>query len=107
MFYQENFVEKDLQEAKNCEAILDNHWLAYVSKGTQSAVNAVQSNAIQAANVNESNNNYPKDNPVFQTVQNVVSANGQDTENVFSTSSAKHRREERMKKFDIDFETKM
>ena len=36
-----------------------------------------------------------------------ATASGQETENVSETSSAKQRREERMKKFDIEFETKM
>ena len=70
-------------------------------------MNAEQSNATQAVNDNESNNNCPTDNPVAQTVQNGETASGQDTENVSETSSAKQRREERMKKFDIEFETKM
>ena len=49
----------------------------------------------------------PKNNPVAQTVQNEATASGQETENVSETSSAKQRREERMKKFDIEFKTKM
>ena len=55
----------------------------------------------------ESKNNYAADNPVAQTVQNGATARGQDTENVSEISSAKQRREERMKKFDIEFETMM
>ena len=70
-------------------------------------MNARQSKAFQGINVNENNNNYPTDNPVAQTVQNLVKANGQDKENVSGTSSAKQRREERTKKFDIDLDTKM
>ena len=70
-------------------------------------MNAEQSNAIQAVNDNESNNNYPTDSPAALTVQNGATASGQETENVSETSSAKQRREERMKKFDIEFETKM
>ena len=46
-------------------------------------------------------------NPVAQTIQNGATASGQETENVSETSSAKQRREERMKKIDIEFETKM
>ena len=69
-------------------------------------MNAEQSNATQAVNDNESNN-YQTDNPVAQTVQNGATASGQETENASETSSAKQRREERMKKFDIEFETKM
>ena len=72
--YQANFVEKQLKEARKCKANLDNHWLAYISKGTQSAMNAEQSNATQAVNDSESNNNYPTDNPVAQTVQNGATA---------------------------------
>ena len=70
-------------------------------------MNAEQSNTAQAVNDSKSNNNYPTDNPVAQTVQNGATASGQDKENVSETSSAKQRREERMKKFDIDFETMM
>ena len=55
----------------------------------------------------ESNNNYPTNFPVAQTVQNGAKASGQDTENVSETSSAKQKREEKMKKTDIDFATKM
>ena len=105
--YQANFVEEHLKEARKCKASLDYHWLAYISKGTQPAMNAEQSNATQAVNDSESNNNYPTDNPVAQTVQNEATASGQETENVSETSSAKQRREERMKKFDIEFKTKM
>ena len=104
--YQANFVEEHLKEARKCKASLDYHWLAYISKGTQPAMNAEQSNATQAVNDNESNN-YQTDNPVAQTVQNGATASGQETENASETSSAKQRREERMKKFDIEFETKM
>ena len=70
-------------------------------------MNAEQSNATQAANDSESHNNYPTDSPVAQAVQNGATASGQETDNVSETSSAKQRREERMKKFDIEFETKM
>ena len=70
-------------------------------------MNAEQSNTTQAVEDNESNNNYPKDNPVAQTVLNGAIASGQETENVSETSSAEQRRKERMKKFDIEFETKM
>ena len=55
----------------------------------------------------ENNNNYPTNNPIAQTLQNGATASGQETENVSETSSAKQRRKERMKKFDIEFETKM
>ena len=58
-------------------------------------------------NDSKSNNYYPTDNPNAQTVQNGATASGQDMESVSETSSAKQRREERMKKFDIEFETKM
>ena len=91
---QANFVEEHLKEARKCKASLDYHWLAYISKGTQPAMNAEQSNAAQAVNNKVSNSNYPTDNPVAQTVQNAK---------IFS----KARREERMKKFDVEFESKM
>ena len=58
-------------------------------------------------NNSESNDNYPTKNPVAQTVQSGATASGQETENVSEKSSGKQRREERMKKFDIEFETKM
>ena len=61
----------------------------------------------QAVNVSECNSNYPTDNPVPQTVPNGATASGQETENVSETSSAKQRRGERMKKIDMEFETKM
>ena len=70
-------------------------------------MNAEQSNTTQAVNDSESNNDYRTDNPVAQTVQNVATASGQETENVSETSSAKQRREDRMKNFDIEFETQM
>ena len=68
-------------------------------------MNAEQSSATQAVNDSQSYNNYPTENPVAQTVQNGATASGQETENVSETSSAKQRREERVKKFDIEFET--
>ena len=70
-------------------------------------MNAEQSKVTQTVNDNESNKNYPTDNPVAQTVQNGATASGHETEKVSETSSAKQRREERMKKFGIEFETKM
>ena len=105
--YQANFVEEHLKEARKRKASLDYHWLSYISKGTQQAMNAEQSNATQAVNDSESNNNYPTDSPVAQTVQNGATASGQETENASETSSAKRRREKRIKKIDIDFVTKM
>ena len=104
--YQANFVEEHLKEARKCKASLDYHWLSYISKGTQPAINAEQSNATQAVNDSESKNNYPTDNPVAQTVQNGATASGQETENVSEISSAKQRRE-RMKKFVIEFKSQM
>ena len=105
--YQANFVEEHLKEARKCKASLDYHWLAYISKGTQPAMNAEQSNTTQAVNDSRSNKNYPTDNPVAQTVQNGATASGQETENASETPSAKQRREERMKKIQIEFKTKM
>ena len=70
-------------------------------------MNAEQSKATQAVNDSMSKNNYTTDNPVAQTVQIGATASGQETENVSETSSAKQTREERMKKFDIEFETKI
>ena len=104
--YQANFVEEHLKEARKCKASLDYHWLAYISKGAQLAMNTEQSNTAQALKDSESNNSYPADSPVAQTVQNEATASGQGTENVSETSSAKQRREEKMKKFDIEFKTK-
>ena len=91
--YQANFVEEHLKESRKCKASLDYHWLAYINKGTQPAMNAKQSNATQAASDSKNNNNYPTDDPVAQTVQNGATASGQETENVSETSSAKQRRE--------------
>ena len=107
MPYQANIAEERLKEARKCKTSLDYRWLAYISKGTQPARNAEQSDTTQALNDSESNNNYPTDNPVAQTVQNGATASEQETENVSETSSAKQRRKERMKKIDIEFETTM
>ena len=68
--YLKSYVEEHLKEARNCKASLDYHWLTYISKDTQPAMNAEQSKTTQ-------------------------------------TSSAKQRRDERMKKFDIEYKTKM
>ena len=95
--YQVNFVEQHLKEARKCKASLDYHWLSYISKGTQPAMNAGEGHATQAVNNNKSNNKYSLDNPVAQTLQNEATSSGQETENVWQTSSAKQRREERMK----------
>ena len=57
--------------------------------------------------LHESNKNYPTDNSATQTLQNGTVANDQNTENISETSSAKQRREERMKKFEIEFETQL
>ena len=105
--YPTNFLEEQLQQARVCKANLDIHWLAYKSKGTQPEMNTEQSNTRQAVNESEINNNYPTDNSATQTLQNGTVANNQNTENISETSSAKQRREERMKKFDIEFETQL
>ena len=39
VLYQANFVEEHLNEGKKCKASLDYHWLVYISKGTQTAMN--------------------------------------------------------------------
>ena len=70
-------------------------------------MDAEQSNATTTVNDSGINNNYPMDSPDAQKLQNGATASGQETENVSETSSAKQRRVERMKKFDIEFETKM
>ena len=92
--YQDKLVEEHLKEARKCKASLDYHWLSYISKGTQPALNAEQSNATQALNDSESNNNYPTDNPVAQTVQNGATASGQETENILSKAKARRKDEE-------------
>ena len=106
MPYEAKFAEEHLKEAWKCKASLDYHWLSYKSKGTQRR-NEGRAKQRNAVNDSESHNNYPTDNPVAHTVQNGATASGQETENVSETSSAKQRREERMKKFDIEFETKI
>ena len=70
-------------------------------------MNAEQSNANQATNDSESNNNYPTDILVAQAVQSGATASGQETKSVSETSSAKQKCEESMKKFDVIFENKM
>ena len=70
-------------------------------------MNAEQSNTTQSVILNENNQNYPTDNSFAQTLPNGAIASGQDTNIVSETSSAKQRREEMMKKLDIEFETKM
>ena len=70
-------------------------------------MNAEQSNTTKAVNNSESNNKCPTDKPVAQKVQNGATASARETESVSETSSAKQRREERMKKFKIEFKTKM
>ena len=87
MPFQANFVEEHLKEARKRKASFNYHWLAYISKGTQLAMNAEQSNTTQAVNDSERNNNYPTDDQVAQTVQNEATASGQEMENVLETSS--------------------
>ena len=42
--YPASFVEEYLKEPRKCKASLDSHWLGYISKGTQPAMKAEQSN---------------------------------------------------------------
>ena len=90
--YQADFVEEHLKEAKKSEAGLVYRWLAYISKGTQPATNAKQSNATQAVNNSENYNQYQTDNPFAQTVQNGATAGGPRYRecfgNVFSKANA-------------------
>ena len=98
MPYQANFIEEHQKEERKCKACLDYHWLAYISKGTQPAMNAEQSNITQAVNDSESNNNYPTDNPVAQTLRNRATASGQGKgdcfRNIFSKAKARGKDEE-------------
>ena len=64
--YQGNFVEEHLKKSRKCKAGLDYHWRAYISKGTQPAMNAEQKYTTQAVNDIKSNKNYPTDNPIAQ-----------------------------------------
>ena len=84
--YPTNLLEEQLQQARECKANLDIHWLAYISKGTQPVMNTEQSNTSQTVNESESNNNYPTDNSATQTLQNGTVANDQNTENISETS---------------------
>ena len=68
--YLANFVEEHPKEARKWKASLDYLWLAYISKGTQPAMNAEPINTTQAVNDSTINNNCPKDNPVDKRVQN-------------------------------------
>ena len=93
--YQSNFLEEHLNEARECKASLDYHRLAYISRGTQPAMNAEQSNTTQAVNDSKSNNNYPTDNPVAQTVQNGATArDGESFGIIFSKAQARGKDEE-------------
>ena len=75
----------------------------------QPTTNAQQSNATQAMNGGMINNNYSTDSLVAQTEQNGATESGKDMKNVSKLYSAKpkRRREERMKKFDYNFQTKL
>ena len=60
---QSNFIQEHLREARNGKTRLDYRCLAYISKGTQPATHAVQSNSNQTMNDSNSSNNYPTYNP--------------------------------------------
>ena len=77
---------KHLKEERKCKASLDHHWFAFMSKGTQSAMNSLQSKKTKAVNDSGSNNNYTAVDPVPQTVENGATPSGQETENVSETS---------------------
>ena len=55
----------------------------------------------------ESQNNYKTDHPVDQTVPNGAIASAHNAKKSPKASSVKQKRNERMKKFDIDFETRL
>ena len=71
--------------------------------------NAQQSNATQAMNGGMVNNYYSTDSLVAQTEQNGATESGKDMKNGSKIYSAKpkRRREEGMKKFDFNFQTKL
>ena len=70
-------------------------------------MNAEQRNTTQAVYDSDSQTNYPTDNTFAESVQNIATGEGQDPKIVSETSSGKQRRQERMEKLDIEFETKM
>ena len=89
--YQANFVEEHLKEARKCKASLDYHWLVYISKGKQPAMNAEQSNTTQAVNDSESNNTCsnsakwskskrPRDGECFGNIISKAKARGKNEE---------------------------
>ena len=70
-------------------------------------MNTEQSKPSQAVSDSKGKNNYPTDLSVDQTLQNGATASTQDIENASETSSAMQRREERMKKINVEIKTKM
>ena len=78
-----------------------------MSKETQQAMKTEQRNKAQAVNAYKSNNYYLTVSQVAQTVLNGATASGRDVEIISETSSAKERREERMKKFHIELEVRL
>ena len=98
MPFQANFVEEHLKEARKRKASLDYHWPSYISKGTQPAMNAEQSNATQAVNDSERNNNYPTESPVaLNSAKWSNSKRPRDGEcfgNIFSKAKAQGKDEE-------------
>ena len=102
MPYQPNFVEEHLKETKKFKASL-----AGIYKQRQATSNECRAKQHNSSSERQRvQNNYPTNNPVAKTVQEGATASGPDTDNVSETSSAKQRRKERMKKFDIEFKTK-
>ena len=82
VLFPADFVEEQLNQAKEFKANLHINWLAYLSKGKQPELNVGKTTRLKHRTKVEYNN---------YSIHN----------------TAKQRREERMKKFDIDFEKKL
>ena len=70
-------------------------------------MNREQSNASQALNDSANKNIYSTGISAAQTVRKEKTLSSQDTDNIFKKSSTKYGRDERMKKFYIEFEFKL
>ena len=110
-------------EAEKYFQYLNAEWLPYIhgqtnmsSKQSQSILHAIeeqppanylhqikQNVGIPEFNQNHDNTSYATTNTVTRMVHTI----NRDTENVSETPSVKRRVEERMKEFEIDFETKL
>ena len=104
--YPTNFVEDHPKQARKCKASLDYHWLAHIGKGIQPQKNAEKSNTTPAVNDSGATTITQRTTQLIKQYKK-EQQQAAKIRRMFPKHRQQSKDEERMKKFNIQFETKM